>query len=131
MKQLINSHHPARHVKSFKFAFKGIGHALLNEPNFRIQVLIALVALFFGFYFDITNTEWGLLVLSMGFLLSAEMVNTVVEEFIDHLITEQHEGARIIKDLSAGFVLTAAITAALIFLLVFWNYFLPLTTQLL
>ena len=119
MQHIVKSHHPIRTAKSFRYAFKGIFHALLNEPNFRIQVLIGIISLALGFYFRISNTEWGLLVISMGFLLSAEMVNTVVEEFIDHLITKEHEGVRIIKDLSAGFVLVAAITMAAIFILVF------------
>ena len=41
----------------------------------------------------------------MGLLLSAEMINTLVEEFIDNLIKDEHEGAKIIKDVAAGFVL--------------------------
>ncbi|MBI4031119.1 MAG: diacylglycerol kinase, partial [Proteobacteria bacterium] len=45
--------------------------------------------------------------------------NTVVEEFVDHLITERNEVVAIIKDLSAGFVLTTALTALLIFVLIF------------
>jgi diacylglycerol kinase len=126
MKDVIQSHHPARTAKSFKYAFKGIGHAMLNEANFRIQLIVAIGSIILGLYFEISNVEWGLLVLSMGFLLSAEMVNTVVEEFVDHLIKEENDGARIIKDLSAGFVLTAAITTFIILLLVFGEYILDL-----
>lgn len=126
MKKILNSHHPVRHVKSFKYAFKGIFHALLNEANFRVQVITAIVSVILGVYFNITNVEWGLLIVSMGFLLSAEMVNTVVEEFIDHLISSHNEGARIIKDLSAGFVLVTAITVASIFVLIFGQHLLNL-----
>lgn len=119
MKILLSSHHPARHVKSFKYAFKGIFHAMSHEANFRIQILIVLGAVYLGLKYHINNTEWGLLILSMGALLSAEMLNTVVEEFIDALIKEYHEGARVIKDIAAGFVLITAITALLILLLIF------------
>lgn len=127
MKKILKSHHPIRHVNSFKYAFKGIFHALLNEANFRVQVVVAITSIVLGIYFKITNVEWGLLIVSMGFLLSAEMVNTVVEEFIDHLINEHNEGARIIKDLSAGFVLVTAITATSIFVLIFGQRLLLLT----
>ncbi len=119
MKTLLSSHHPIRHVKSFKYAFKGILHTLINEPNFRIQVLIVSVSTYLGFLYKITITEWGLLVISLGSLLAAEMLNTVVEEFIDALIKEYHEGARIIKDVAAGFVLINAFTALIIILLIF------------
>ncbi len=119
MFKLFASHHPFRQAKSFKYAFKGIFHALLNEPNFRAQIVIVFFSITMGIHFQITNTEWGMLIISMGMLLGAEMTNTVVEELIDHLIKEYHEGAKIIKDLAAGFVLTAAFTALAILVLIF------------
>jgi len=126
MKKLFESHHPLRRAKSFHYAFKGIWHALLNEANFRIQIFIAINIIILGFYFKITTIEWGLLIISTGFLLSAEMVNTVIEEFIDHLIKEESEGARIIKDLGAGFVLVTALTVLTILNLIFWPRIAPL-----
>lgn len=120
MKTLLRSHHPVRHAKSFKHAFKGIFHTLVNEPNFRIQAIIVIISIYLGFSYKISTTEWGLLIISMGSLLSAEMLNTLVEEFIDALIKEYHEGARIIKDVSAGFVLMTAITSLIILMLIFW-----------
>lgn len=121
MNEMLKSHHPIRHAKSFKYAFEGIFHALLHEANFRIQVFIVLVSTFLGFYYRISNTEWGLLVICMGFLLVAEMVNTVVEEFMDHLITEYNEGVKIIKDMSAGFVLITSGVVLFILYLLFWH----------
>jgi len=119
MFELLKSHHPMRHAKSFKHAFEGIFHALLHEANFRVQVMIVFLAVLFGIRLKISNTEWGLLTISMGLLLTAEMVNTVVEEFIDNLIQEYHDGAKVIKDLSAGFVLITAIVALIILYLIF------------
>lgn len=119
MHQIFKSHHPIRHVKSFGYAFEGIFHALLHEPNFRIQVIIAALSISLGFHFKISNPEWAILALSNGFLLSAEMLNTVVEEFVDNLVKEQSPAVKVIKDLSAGFVLTTAITALIIFILIF------------
>jgi diacylglycerol kinase len=119
MFQLLKSHHPMRHARSFKYAFQGIFHALLHEANFRVQVLIVIASTILGIHFKIDNTEWGLLVISMGLLLSAEMINTVVEEVIDNLIKEYHEGAKVIKDLSAGFVLITAFVALIILFLIF------------
>jgi diacylglycerol kinase len=123
MKSLFMSHHPLRHARSFKHAFEGIWHALLNEANFRVQLVIVFAACSLGVFFHISNTEWGLLVLSMGALLAAEVINTVVEEFIDVLIKDYNEGAKLIKDMSAGFVLIAAAAALVILYLIFWNKF--------
>ncbi len=122
--KFFNSHHPRRHARSFKYAFSGVIHALLNEPNFRVQVVIVVVAAILGFYFKINTTEWGLLILTMGLLLFAELLNTVVEEFMDNLIPHKDPGARIIKDLSAGFVLIMAFTSLAILSLIFVKHFL-------
>ena len=113
MHQILKAHHPVRHIKSFKYAFQGIFHALINEPNFRIQLFAATVSAMLGFFYKISTTEWSILIISMGLLLMAELVNTVVEEFIDVLIKEYHEGAKVIKDMSAGFVLITAAVAAI------------------
>ena len=120
MLKIFKSHHPRRHAKSFKYAFEGIFHALLNEANFRIQVVITVIAVTMGIHYKINTTEWGLLALTSGFLLSAELINTAIEEFIDHLIEDESNGAKIIKDVSAGFVFITAITTLVILLLIFY-----------
>ena len=122
MDSLIKSHHPTRHIKSFKYAFKGFFHALMNEANFRVEVVIASFFVSMGLLFGITLLEWALLILALGFLLAAEIMNTLIEEFMDHLIKEHHEGVRVIKDLSAAYVLTASITSLLVFVFIIWNY---------
>lgn len=117
--RLISSHHPRRQLKSFKHAFRGILHATVNEANFRTQLAIVLVSVMAGFFYHIQLVEWIALVVVCGMLLSAELINTAIEEFIDHLIHEHHEGVRVIKDLSAAYVLTTALCALAVFLLVF------------
>ena len=82
-------------------------------------MVFSIFILVIGFLLKITSIEWALIVISLGFLLAAEMLNTVVEEFIDNLITEYSETAKIIKDVSAGFVLTAAVVALVVTLLIF------------
>lgn len=119
MGQLIASHHPRRHLNSFKHAMRGIYHATANEANFRIQLAIVLVSLLAGVVYKLHLFEWLSLVVVSGMLLSAELINTAIEEFIDHLIHEHHEGARVIKDLSAGYVLVTAFCALAVYLIVF------------
>jgi diacylglycerol kinase len=119
MIKLFQSHHPIRHAKSFKHAFEGLFHALINEPNFRVQVVIVALAVYFGKRFNITNIEWSILIISLGLLLAAEIANTVVEELMDHFVKEEDPIVKIIKDLSAGFVLIAAISTLIILYLTF------------
>ena len=121
--KIFKQHHPRRHAKSFKYAFSGLFHTMINEPNFRIQLIIVAAFIYLGFKYRINNLEWAILTISMGLLLSAEMVNTVVENFLDAFMPEKNDGARLVKDISAGFVLITAITTLIVFILIFGDNF--------
>lgn len=121
MLKIFNSHHPVRHANSFRHAFEGLFHTFLNEPNFRVQLVITVFAVIMGIHFSISVIEWLLLVVSLGMLLAAELINTAVENFIDHLISHHHEGVKIIKDVLAAYVLVCALTALAVLVIIFWN----------
>ncbi len=118
---LIKSHHPIKHFKSFKFAFSGILHALYHEANFRVQVLITLISIFLGIYFQISPAEWSVLVLSFSMLLSSEIINTSIENLIDFVVPKKSPVVKVIKDLSAGFVLINALSFLTILIVIFYG----------
>lgn len=120
----FKSHHPVKHLKSFKYAFSGILHSLYHEANFRVQLVLSLFAFIGGIYFKISATEWSVLIISFASLLSAEVLNTSIENFIDYLIPKKSEVVRIVKDLSAGFVLINAVACLLILFIIFGKYLL-------
>jgi diacylglycerol kinase len=119
---LLKSHHPVKHLKSFKYAFSGILHSLYHEANFRVQIVITILAILGGFYFNISNTEWSVLIIAFASLLSAEVLNTSIENFIDFVIPKKSEVVRIVKDLAAGFVLINAVACLLILVIIFGKY---------
>ena len=121
MLQIFESHHPIRHITSFKHAFKGIFHALINEANFRAQIVIVIFTIIFGKLLKVSNVEWALITLSMGLLLASELINTTVEEIMDHFVRHDNQIAKVVKDLTAGFVLINAIGSLIILYLVFGN----------
>ncbi len=125
IRSLTNSRHPRRRIDSIRYAIKGILHALVNEPNFRIQLFIALGIFVIGTYLKISTIEWSILVLTMGILLGAELLNTTIEEIMDHVSPEQDEAVRIIKDVAAGFVLIMGLTTLFIAFLIFGGRFFP------
>lgn len=121
MLQIFRSHHPIRHVRSFKHAFNGIFHALLNEANFRVQVVIVILAMVFGKLYKISNVEWALITISLSLLLASELINTTVEEIMDHFVKHDNQIAKVVKDLTAGFVLINAVGSLIVLYLVFGN----------
>lgn len=105
--------------KSFLFAAKGIRTLFASERNFRIQVAIAFFVILLGLIFQLTLTEWALVVLAIGLVLVAEAINTAIEKLADIVRPEQHSGIGVVKDVAAAGSLLAAIAAAVTGLLVF------------
>jgi diacylglycerol kinase len=119
MPTLFKRNHPVRQLKSFKYALEGIWHAILSEPNFRIQLMIVTVLIFLGKLYRVTKIEWSLIALSSGFLLFMELTNTVIEEIMDRFMKQTDESVKIIKDVSAAAVLITALTVLVNFLIIF------------
>jgi diacylglycerol kinase len=111
-----------RHTISFKNAFAGIGWAIKSQPNFRVHLFLSLLVVFLGFYFSITQTEWAIIVFTIILGLTAELINTALESMTDLITKEWRQEAKIAKDVSAGMMLTTAIGAVVIAIIVFGHY---------
>jgi len=105
-------------LTSFKYAFAGVWHILQTQRNARIHVCLALVAVVLGLWLGLSRTEWAVITLTIGLVLVAEAFNTVAESAIDLVTREYHPLARIAKDVAAGAVLLAAMTAVVVGLLI-------------
>ncbi|MEP5253708.1 MULTISPECIES: diacylglycerol kinase family protein [Winogradskyella] len=101
-------------LKSFGFAFKGMLILLKTEASIQVQVGIAILVTFAGFYFNISKTEWMAQVIMIGLVLSIEGVNTAVEAIADFVHPDYHKKIGLIKDVAAGAVFIASIAALII-----------------
>lgn len=108
--------------KSFQNAFNGIWFNLRNEPNFLIQLTVALLVIAAGFFFSIRRAEWIMVILSIGSVLAAEAMNTAVEKVCDRFLETHDPIIKRIKDSAAAAVLVLSITAALVGILVFYPH---------
>jgi len=100
--------------KSLGFAFKGAYKLITTEHSIMVQSLIGLLMIIAGFYFHISHEEWLTQSLAIGLVLGIEGINTAVEKVADFIHPEFHEKIGFIKDIAAGAVFFAAITALVI-----------------
>lgn len=107
---------------SFKFAIEGFSIALRDQPNLIVQLCIALIVLSLGIYFQITNIEWLIISLTIGFVVTLELINTAIEEIVDSFTDKEHPSAKKAKDVAAAAVLIASLTAAVAGLIIFLPY---------
>lgn len=108
--------------RSFRYAGRGLWHVLRTEQNLRIHALAGLAAIGLALYFRISLVELAIVVLAVGLVISAEVLNAIVEDFLDIIHPEHHPTVRRIKDALAGAVLVAALVAAVVGALIFLPY---------
>ncbi len=109
----------AKQAKSFKNAFRGITLLLSNQRNAWIHIGAAILVVVAGFYFSISDTEWEILILSIGAVLAAEAFNTAMEIDMDLTSPGYHPFVRNTKDMAAGAVLITVCAAIVVGLMIF------------
>ena len=109
-------------LKSIGFAVKGAIKLVTTEHSVMVQSSIAVLMTVAGFYYNITATEWMFQILVFGLVLSIEGLNTAVEKIADFIHPDYHERIGFIKDIAAGAVFFAALTAIAIGCIIYFPY---------
>jgi diacylglycerol kinase (ATP) len=106
-------------IDSFNYAFEGIVHVLRTQRNMRLHFLIAFIVVIVALIVNVTKLELIVLLISISFVLIAEMINSAIEAAIDIATTSFDPMAKLAKDIAAGAVLIAAANAVAVGYLVF------------
>jgi diacylglycerol kinase (ATP) len=106
-------------LESFNYAVEGIIHVLRTQRNLRIHFLAAFLVFAGAIAVGVTRLQLIALVLAIAFVLVAEMLNTAIEGVIDVSTTSFDPNAKLAKDIAAGAVLIASVTAVAVGFLVF------------
>lgn len=109
-------------IKSLTHATRGIGYCIIRHKNFQLQILAGIIALGASAYFNITRGEWIAIIFCCSLVLILEMINTSIEELANVVSPSYLPAIKIVKDVSAGAVLLAAITALIIGIIIFLPY---------
>ena len=112
-------------VDSFTNAIRGLFHALATQRNLRVHFAIGMCVILGGVFFKLPFLDFLLLVFVVSLVIITELINTVVEMFIDALFDQYNIIARRIKDVSASAVLVAATTSIIIGYLILFKHFPP------
>lgn len=94
------------------FAWAGLRAAWHGERSFRTQCIMALMASGVMGVLQPALIWWALVGMMIALVLAAELINTALEQLVDHLHPEQHPRIKIVKDCSAAAVLLLSLGAA-------------------
>jgi diacylglycerol kinase (ATP) len=106
-------------LQSFNFAIEGVIHVLRTQRNMRLHFAAAVAVIVVAVAVGVSKIELSVLLISIAFVLVAEMINTAVEGAIDAATTSFDPMAKLAKDIAAGAVLIASVNAVAVGYLVF------------
>ncbi len=113
-----NREHPT-FIRSFGYAIEGFRTAVATERNIKVQLFVGVLAIVAGLVLRIDALSWVLVLLCIGLVLFAELVNTSIEAIVDLATQDLHPLAKRAKDIAAASVFTLSITAAVVGIIVF------------
>jgi len=111
-------------IRAFGYAINGIGLFFWKERHAKIHAVASFFIIALSYYFSITSSEWLWVLLCITLVIVTEMINTAIERLCNKLSTEIDLDIKIIKDVSAGFVLISSLFAVAVAAVIFSSYLL-------
>ena len=103
----------------FGYAWKGLQIAWREEHNFRIHISITIAVILVGIALRLMPLEWLFICIAIGMVLTAELLNTSLEELCDMHKTEHDPHIAKIKDLAAAAVFVSSCVACILGCIIF------------
>ena len=104
---------------SFKYAVEGIKSAYSTEQNLLVHTIVAILIIALGIIIQLTFLEFAIVFLAIGIVITAEMINTSIENAIDMAMPSIHPLAKAAKDVASGAVLFSAIISVIVGCLIY------------
>ncbi|GLT13591.1 diacylglycerol kinase [Vibrio algivorus] len=103
-----------RIIFTLKHSFNGLKWMLKNEAAFQQELVLFIPLTVLACYLDISAVQSVCLILSMMFVLFAEMVNTAIEAVVDRVGLEYHTLSGVAKNVGSALVTLSIIMSAMV-----------------
>ena len=100
--------------KSFIYAFSGLYYVLRTQKNTWIHLAATILVIGISFWLRLPLISWAVIILTIGMVWSAEIINSSLEAIVDLASPQNHPLAKVGKDVGAAAVLIAAGSAVII-----------------
>jgi len=108
--------------KSFGYACKGFITGVREQRNLKTHLCAAIIVIVSGFWFEISGTDWCIILIMIGLVLAAEFINTSIEYLTDLVTREHHPLAGKVKDIAAAAVLVLSVISVIVGVIIFYKY---------
>lgn len=108
-----------RFIESVRDCFHGLEYVIINEDNFKREIVIGILALIASAVLKVNKIEFTIIVITIALVLFAEIVNTAIEQIVDLITKDYSKEAGQIKDIAASGVLLMSFISVVVGLLIF------------
>lgn len=116
--------------RSFKSSLKdcisGLEFIIVNEDNFKREIVLGIIALILCFILKVSRIEFAIIIIVIALVLVSEVFNTAIEKTVDLYTKEYNETAKIAKDVSAFAVLLVSLFSLVVGIIIFGSRILTL-----
>ena len=106
-------------IQALKNTINGTIYTYKTSRNLKVESIIGICAIILGIVLKLSKIEWAVLVITMFFVLMAEMINSAIEETVDLITEEYNEKAKNAKDIAGGAVTLASLMSIIIGIILF------------
>jgi diacylglycerol kinase len=100
--------------EKFREAIRGVKLGVRGHSSFCVHFFFATLAVAAALALQCDLVEWCLIVLCIGFVLTAELLNSAIETLFHGLDADAKKRMGRPLDIAAGAVLAASLTAAIV-----------------
>lgn len=106
-------------IRKFGYAIKGLRTSIKEEKSLVIHLIVAFLTVILGMILQLNTTNWAIVIVVIGIVISSELINTTIENLVDMVSFKFNFNAKKIKDVAAASTLILAICAIVVALLIF------------
>lgn len=126
----MGRYHKPGFWRSLNQAWRGMFHVWRTQGHMKFHFLAGITVLCLAWWWGVTTFEWLILIVAIGCVIGAEVMNTAIEIVVDMVQPNFNPIAGMAKDVAAGAVLVATIQAVVIGMIVFLPHLLRLARKI-
>ena len=104
-----------RLIRAVRYSYTGLRDAFVDEPAFRLEILLSLILIPIAVWLGEDNVERALMIGTLILVLIMELLNSAIEAAVDRIGSEFSDLSRKAKDLGS-----AAVFVSLALVIVVW-----------
>lgn len=116
--------------RSLNQAWRGVLHTWRTQGHIKFHVVTGISVLCCAWWWKVSSFEWLILILAIGCVIGAEVMNTAIEIVVNMAQPNFDPLAGMAKDVAAGAVLVVVIQAIAIGVIVFFPRLFRLASEI-